>query len=133
MRGEHRLDKGPGIPGLLCYLSPVKTLLVLIMSVFAMGNALAAEQVFDVALAEGRVPPERRTIQVTRGDDVVLRWTSDRAVALHLHGYDIEQSVPAGGSATMRFAANIAGRFPVSEHRHGGGRERAVLYLEVRP
>ena len=98
-----------------------------------MGNALAAEQVFDVALAEGHVPPERRTIQVTRGDDVVLRWTSDRAVALHLHGYDIEQSVPAGGSATMRFAANIAGRFPVSEHRHGGGRERAVLYLEVRP
>jgi hypothetical protein len=132
LRREHRLDKGPGNPGLLC-LSPVKTLLVLAMSVFAMGSALAAEQVVDVALAEGRVPPERRTIQVTRGDEVVLRWTSDRAIALHLHGYDIEESIPAGGSATMRFAANIAGRFPVSEHRHGGGRERALLYLEVRP
>ena len=133
MRSEHRLDKGPGIPGLLCYLFPVKTLLVLTMSVFAMGGVRAAEHVFDLALAEGRVPPERRTIQVTRGDEVVMRWTSDRAIALHLHGYDIEESIPAGGSATMRFAANIAGRFPVSEHRHGRGRERAVLYLEVRP
>ena len=111
----------------------VKALLALIMSVFAAGVALAAEQVFDVALAEGRVPSERRTIQVTKDDAVTLRWTSDRAISLHLHGYDIETTVPAGGSATMRFSAHIAGRFPVSEHRHGGGRERAILYLEVRP
>ena len=111
----------------------VKALLVLIASVLAMGGAFAAEQVFDIALAEGRVPPERRTIQVTKGDEVTLRWTSDRAASLHLHGYDIETTVPAGGSATMRFAADIAGRFPVSEHRHGGGREKAILYVEVRP
>jgi hypothetical protein len=117
----------------LFYPSPVKALFTLVVSVFATGVALAAEQVFEVALAEGRVPPERRTIQVTKGDEVTLRWTSERAISMHLHGYDIETTVPAGGSATMRFSAQIAGRFPVSEHRHGGGRERTVLYLEVRP
>ena len=95
--------------------------------------ALAAEHVYELALADGRVSPERTTLRVTKGDDVVLRWTSDRVVALHLHGYDIERRVPAGGSATMRFPASIAGRFPVSEHAHGGGRERTVLYVEVLP
>ena len=98
-----------------------------------MGSAFAAQQVGDLALVGGRVPSERQTIRVTKGDEVVLRCTSDRAIALHLHGYDIATSIPAGGSATMRFVANVAGRFPVSEHGHAGGRERAVLYVEVLP
>ena len=107
--------------------------LLALLSVLAIGNALAAQQVFDLALVAGRVPPQRETIRVTKGDEVVLRCTSDRAIALHLHGYDIEASIPAKGSATIRFLANIAGRFPVSEHGHKGGRERAVLYVEVLP
>ena len=107
--------------------------LLALLSVFAMGNALAAQQAFDLALVAGRLPSQRETIRVAKGDEVVLRWTSDRAIALHLHGYDIEAKVPAGGSATIRFQASIAGRFPVSEHAHKGGRERAVLYVEVLP
>ena len=110
----------------------VKTLLALLSSLVATA-VLAAQQVFELELADGKLAKPGMTIRVARGDEVVLRWTSDRPIALHLHGYDIEASVPAGGTATMRFAASVAGRFPVSEHRHGGGRERAVLYLEVRP
>jgi hypothetical protein len=110
----------------------VKFLLAL-LCVFALGSALAAQQGFDVALVAGRASSGHETVRVTKGDEVVLRFTSDRAIALHLHGYDIEANIPAGGSATIRFRANIAGRFPVSEHGHRGGRERAVLYVEVRP
>jgi hypothetical protein len=35
--------------------------------------------------------------------------------------------------AVMAFKAHIAGRFPVSEHGHGGRHGRAILYLEVHP
>ena len=98
----------------------------------AAGVSLAAQHTFDLALADGKVPAERRTLRVSKGDTVTLRWQSDRAIALHLHGYDIEASVAPKGSATMSFTASIAGRFPVSEHRHGA-RERTVLYLEVLP
>jgi hypothetical protein len=54
-------------------------------------------------------------------------------VTLHLHGYDIERAVEPGAPATMAFRASLAGRFPVSEHGHGGRHGRTVLYLEVHP
>jgi len=91
------------------------------------------EKTFDIALADGKASAEQQTLRVTKGDKVVLRWKSDRQVALHLHGYDIETTVPAQGTATMSFAADLPGRFPVSEHTHGPGHHRAVLYLEVHP
>lgn len=95
--------------------------------------AMAGEKPFDVALVDGRPRADQRTLRVAKGDEVVLRWTSDRPIALHLHGYDVETKVPAKGEATMRFTAGIAGRFPVSEHGSGAGHHRAVLYLEVLP
>jgi FtsP/CotA-like multicopper oxidase with cupredoxin domain len=95
-------------------------------------SAAAAQpaRVFDVAVAEGRPAV---TIRVTRGDDVELRWSSERSVTLHLHGYDIEGTVAPGAPAVMAFKAHIAGRFPVSEHAHAGRHGRTVLYLEVHP
>ena len=62
-----------------------------------------------------------------------LRWTSDRNIAVHLHGYDIEARVTPGATSVMAFRARIAGRFPVSEHAHGARHERPLLYLEVHP
>lgn len=94
-------------------------------------HAQATKQ-FDIALADGKSKGEQ-TLRVTKGDKVVLQWTSDRPIALHLHGYDLETSVPAKGTTTMSFTASIPGRFPVSEHARGAGHHRAVLYLEVIP
>ena len=92
-----------------------------------------AEKTFDIALSDGKAGADQQTLRVTKGDKVVLRWKSDRQIALHLHGYDIETTVPAQGTTTMSFAANLPGRFPVSEHTHGPGHHRALLYLEVHP
>jgi len=104
------------------------------LGAFTACSALAqAEKTFDIALADGKTGAEQETLRVTKGDKVVLRWKSDRQIALHLHGYDIETTVPAQGTTTMSFTASLPGRFPVSEHAHGPGHHRAVLYLEVRP
>jgi len=88
---------------------------------------------FELPIAKGRLDAAQETIRVKKGDKVELRWTSDRRIALHLHGYDIETTVTPGTPAVMAFQARIAGRFPVSEHGHGSRHERPVLYLEVLP
>ena len=92
-----------------------------------------ASKTFELAIARGRVDAAQETLRVKKGDKVELRWTSDRRIALHLHGYDIEATVDPGAPAVMRFEARIAGRFPVSEHAHGSRHERPLLYLEVLP
>ena len=111
-----------------------RRMFVVSIGALASCTALAqAEKTFDIALADGKAGAEQQTLRVTKGDQVVLRWKSDRQIALHLHGYDLETTVPAQGTMRMSFTANLPGRFPVSEHTHGPGHHRAVLYLEVHP
>lgn len=97
-----------------------------------LSNAEVPRKIFDLALGGGKLQGAD-TVRVQRGDEVELRWTSDRRIALHLHGYDIEAVAAPGAPAVMAFRARIAGRFPVSAHAHGAGHERPLLYLEVHP
>lgn len=93
----------------------------------------SADVVADLAIADGKLKG-KTTLRVTQGQTVELRWTSDRKIELHLHGYDIEVEPKPGSPATMRFKAHASGRYPVTVHSHGGGHgEKAVLYLEVYP
>ncbi|HYT96236.1 MAG TPA: hypothetical protein VEO36_02850 [Casimicrobiaceae bacterium] len=94
--------------------------------------AQSAKKVFDLAIVNGQVTGVDATLRVQQGDEVELRWSSDRPLSLHLHGYEIETNVPPHVSTVMSFKARLAGRFPVSEHREGA-RERTILYIEVHP
>ena len=81
--------------------------------------------------------PAIRLIRVKQGDAVRLRWTSDRPIVVHLHGYDIETRVEPGAVAEMAFTARATGRFPVEEHKpaargHSHG-EAPLVRIEVRP
>jgi hypothetical protein len=100
-------------------------------------TARAEELTFDLKIEQGRVPPAMRTVRVNQGDVVKLRWTSDRLVVLHLHGYDIERTVQPGAVAEMNFTARAAGRFAVYRGvpKSGGGHshEAPIVTLEVRP
>jgi FtsP/CotA-like multicopper oxidase with cupredoxin domain len=94
--------------------------------------AQPAKKLFEIAIANGRVTGVDATLRVQEGDEVELRWSSDRPLSLHLHGYDIETNVSRQVPSVMSFNARLAGRFPVSEHREGA-RERTILYIEVHP
>lgn len=91
---------------------------------------------FDVAIRND-VVVGAKSVRVTRGDSVVLRWTSDRRVELHLHGYDVTATLAPDAPAEMRFVARASGRFPVEIHgRAGGGHRhghRTIFHLEVYP
>lgn len=101
-------------------------------------SALGAEASFDLRIENGRVRQGMRTIRIMQGDVVRLRWTTDRPIVLHLHGYDIEKKVEPGTVAEMTFEARATGRFPVEEHEpnakgeHSHG-EAPLVRIEVRP
>jgi hypothetical protein len=99
--------------------------------------AQAAEVAFDLRVERGQVPQNLRRIRVTQGDAVTLRWTADRAMVLHLHGYDIEAKIEPGKVAVMSFSAHATGRFAVSVHtsKRGGGHSHdpPLTHIEVRP
>jgi hypothetical protein len=103
-------------------------------------HAISAERNVDFVIAKRRVAVPPPTFAVVRGDIAVLRWTSDEAVTIHLHGYDVALALAPGKGATMRVPATAAGRFPITSHgfggaaKHGGHhREQPLAFLEVRP
>jgi hypothetical protein len=93
----------------------------------------APDAVFELSLSRGKLATASNTLRVRRAQRVELKWSSDRPIVLHLHGYDLEATVTPGSPASMAFTANVTGRFPISEHTRGKGHHRAVLYLEVHP
>lgn len=76
-------------------------------------------------------------VRAKEGESLVLNWTTDEAVELHLHGYDIELAVKPGTSESMTFEAFATGRFPITLHGHGSDGKAAHMgalgYLEVLP
>ena len=120
-------------------LSSIWCVLALVCALhLAPGSIAAAEELsFDLQIEQGRVSPNMRIIRVKQGDVVKLRWTSDRLVVLHLHGYDIESTVQPGATAEMSFTARAAGRFTVMRGapKTGGGHthEAPIVTLEVLP
>jgi FtsP/CotA-like multicopper oxidase with cupredoxin domain len=94
-----------------------------------------SRRVIDVRIENRKVVAPTAAIRITEGDVVELRWMSDQAVELHLHGYDLELQVRPGQPAAMVIEATATGRFPITSHGWGaaGHGHDALTYLEVYP
>jgi hypothetical protein len=78
----------------------------------------------------GRAPVgEPQTLEYESGDTIRLRFRSDVAEEVHIHGYDKYVDVPANGSARTRFKADLEGIFEVESHGSG----EILAKLEIRP
>jgi hypothetical protein len=113
--------------------------LLLVLPSLSALPAQAADVTFDLRIERGRLPANMRVIRVKQGDNVTLRWSTDRAIAVHLHGYDIEKKLEPGTTVDMTFDARATGRFPVEIHTskasaagHAHG-EAPLVQLEVHP
>lgn len=70
-------------------------------------------------------------LQIDSGGRVRFRVTSDIDGEVHVHGYDYEKPIKAGGSVSFDFPAKLEGGFEVELH-HGGG-EDTIADLKVEP
>lgn len=68
-------------------------------------------------------------LEYNAGDQIRFRVSSNQADEVHVHGYDVEEEIPAGGSATLSFPADIEGIFEVELH----GSETQIAELRVNP
>ena len=68
-------------------------------------------------------------LDFNQGDEIRFDVTSDTADAVHVHGYDIEEEVPAGGTAKFDFPADLEGVFEVELHSS----ETQIAELTVNP
>jgi hypothetical protein len=92
-------------------------------------------RVIEVRIENRKVVAPSKTIRITEGDMIELRWTSDEPVELHLHGYDLELHVRPDEPAAMVIEAYATGRFPITSHGwgEGGHGHDALTHLEVYP
>jgi hypothetical protein len=132
----HRPRQGNRPRGISSVLLAVGTFGLLTLAGIAI--AQTAQVTFDLSIERDRVGANMRLIRVRQGDAVKLRWTTDRPIILHLHGYDIEAKVEPGAVTEMAFTARATGRFPVEEHRPNakGGHSHAeapLVRIEVYP
>jgi len=117
----------------------VSWLVVLLCSTPFAARADGALHHFTVRLQEQKVvePPTRRLV-LPHNANVVIRWQSEQAGELHLHGYDIEIKLIPGEDVITRFETRASGRFPVTSHGFGNDTghvhaRRALLHVEVHP
>ena len=89
-------------------------------------------RVIEARIENRKMVAPSEAIRITEGDVIELRWTSDEAVDLHLHGYDVELHVRPDEPAAMVIEAYATGRFPITSHGWGEGHD-TLTYLEVYP
>ena len=110
---------------------------ILSAGLVAIGGVSAEQLTFDLKVERGRVASNMQLIRVKQDDVVRLRWSTDRALDLHLHGYDIEQKIVPGSVSELTFTARATGRFPVEVHtpKRGGGHSHGapLVQIEVYP
>ena len=58
-------------------------------------------------------------IRVKKGDPVKFTVQSDSAQEIHVHGYNFEKEVPAGGTISFSFPAKIDGSFEIELEEPG--------------
>lgn len=73
-------------------------------------------------------------IDTKKGDPVRIVVRSDVADDIHIHGYDIEESVAPGKPARFQFDATIEGVFEIESHEaEHAGKDALIARLVVEP
>jgi hypothetical protein len=77
----------------------------------------SAPVTYDVVVRHGRRESGPLIVKAHQGDELVIRITSDEPDEVHLHGYNLHLSLKPGIAGTLRFKANLTGRFTYELHK----------------
>jgi hypothetical protein len=70
-----------------------------------------------------------KKLEYSAGEQIRFEVQSDVADEVHVHGYDLMQDVPAGGTVSFDFPAEIEGIFEAELE----GRKEQILEIQVNP
>ena len=68
-------------------------------------------EVPTIVVKDGKPVGGVEEIELDKGDTLQFRVKSDEEHEIHLHGYDIEKEVAAGGQVSFKLTADIDGLF----------------------
>ncbi len=88
-----------------------------------------APDVTVIKVVDGQPDGGVADLEFNKGDDVRFDVESNTADEVHVHGYDIEEELPANGTAKFDFPADLEGVFEVELH----GSETQIAELTVNP
>jgi hypothetical protein len=83
--------------------------------------------VVEVSVRDGAMEGGTGQAEVSLGDEVVLRITSDVDGEVHVHGYDLFVDVASNEVAELRFVADLPGVWEVE--LEGPGLDLVVLQV----
>jgi hypothetical protein len=86
----------------------------------------------EVVVRNGAPVGGVQEIEVTSGDQVRFKVSSDEDGDVHVHGYDIERPVQAGKPATVSFPGDLEGGYEIELHSHTRG-DIPIAELVVSP
>ena len=75
------------------------------------GTVVGGAREFHVTIKDGKVVGGPSTHKARKGDKVAIVVTSDVADEVHLHGYDVDEDVDAGGTVRLEVKATRTGSF----------------------
>jgi len=76
----------------------------------------SATENFEFEIQNGRLISGPTVVKVHQGDRLRLRFRSNAADELHLHGYNLKAKLRAGTEASLEFEASKTGRFGFELH-----------------
>lgn len=86
-----------------------------------------------IRIEQGKRVSGPEVIRVQQGERVEIRFISEQAAELHLHGYDRYLELPAGDETRLILQAEHSGRFEYELHGHDAGGHQALGVIEVLP
>jgi len=72
--------------------------------------------IHEISISNGNLVGNTNRVVIKKGQNVKLVFRSDTITKVHLHGYDIEKTVPVNDSVEIEFSANATGKFEVTSH-----------------
>lgn len=93
------------------------------------GDSAATATVKKVVVENGKPVGGIQELEYSAGDEVAFSVESDVADEVHVHGYDLMKDVPAGGTVSFSFPAEIEGIFEVELE----GRTEQIAEIRVNP
>ena len=88
-----------------------------------------ADEVAVIKVVDGQPDGGVADLEFSKGDEIRFDVESDTADEVHVHGYDIEEELPANGTAKFDFPADLEGVFEVELHSS----ETQIAELTVNP